>query len=77
MSCDIGETMEGAMEGLANEALLILQPFRVTSPMAPGELPMFCLDNGLQIAGALYLTRPVASCDEVCGCFMRLYLCNF
>ena len=28
MSCDTGEAMEGATEGFANEALLILQPFR-------------------------------------------------
>ena len=43
MSCDVGE----ATEGLANEALLIPQPFRCsftyvtgTSPTSPGELPM-------------------------------------
>ena len=28
MSCDVGEATEGATEGLANEALLILQSFR-------------------------------------------------
>ena len=46
-SCDVSEATEGTTEGLANEALLILQPFRraftyVTdnSLTSPGEPPM-------------------------------------
>ena len=48
MSCDVGEVMEGATKGLANEALPILQPFQFsftyvtgTSPTSPGEPHMF------------------------------------
>ena len=47
MICDVGEVSEGATEGLANEVVLIPQPFRRrftyitgTSLTSPGEPPM-------------------------------------